>query len=61
MAGPSDPCQCSGELCLSVFWLSLGVALGVGRVVSFALPMGIPLVFMGLFYTNKHIYCLSGL
>lgn len=59
--GPSDPCQHSRELCLSVLWLSLGVALDLGRVVSFASSLGIPLVLMGLFNTKKHIYCLSGL
>lgn len=52
----------SSQGVVSVLWLSLGVVLDLGRGVSFGDPsLGTPLVFMGLFSTNKRIYCLSGL
>lgn len=43
----------------SSFWLSLGVALDLGRVVPFVPSLGTPLVSMGLLSTARNIYCLS--
>ena len=56
-------CQLSEQLCLSLsfLWLSLGVALDPGRVVSFACFWGTPLASMGLFSTARNTYCLSKL
>lgn len=54
LASAPGSCVCLSCGCL---W---EVALDLGRVVSFAPSLGIPLVLMG-FNTNKHIYCLSGL
>lgn len=47
--------------CLSLFGLSLGVALDLGRVISFVPSLGIPLVCNGLFNNARNIYCLSQL
>lgn len=44
----------------SLFWLSMGVALDLGRVISL-LPLGTPPVSMGLFNTARNIYDLSQL
>ena len=43
------------------FWLSFGVALDLGREVSFASSLGTPLSFMGLFNTARNICWLSPL
>lgn len=60
--GPTNCRQLSGELSksfFSYFSLSLGVALDLGRVASFASPLGMPLMSMGLFQIARNIYCLS--
>ena len=54
----SPPGNCLGP---SFFWLSLGVALDLGRVLYFAPSLRMPLVSMGLFNTARNIYCLSQL
>ena len=46
---------------LSSFWLSLGLALDLGRVVSFAPSLGTSFVSKRLFNTARSIYCLSRL
>lgn len=43
----------------SLFQLSLGVVLDLGREVSFAPSLGMPLAFNRLFNTARNIYCLS--
>lgn len=45
-------------LSLSFFWLSLGVALDLGRMVSLAPHLGIPLPSVCLFNTARYIYYL---
>lgn len=46
---------------LSSFWLSLEMPLNLGRVVSFAPPLGRSIVSKGLLVTCRSIYCLSSL
>ena len=57
--GPIDTCQFSGKS--SFFWLSLGLSLYLGRIVSVTLSLGMPFVFKGLFSPARNIYCLSWL
>lgn len=58
---PSAASSQGSCLSLSSFWLSLRVALDLGRVISFSLFWGTHLVSMGLFNTVRSIYCLPWL
>ena len=49
-------CQLSA---FSSFCLPLGLALDLGKIMSFALSLGTSLVPMGLFNTTRNMYCLS--
>lgn len=42
--------------CISLFWLSLGVALDLGRVVSFVPSLGTPLGYNRFFSNARSIY-----
>ena len=60
--GPTDCCQLSGAFSKPFFlWAIFGVALGPGRVISFAHSLGMTLASKGLFNTVRSIYCLSQL
>ena len=55
---PINCCQFFRDLSLSSFWLSLGVDLDIGRIVSSASSLGMPVSSMGAFNAAKNVYYL---
>ena len=52
-------CPCCQLSALSSLCLPLGLALDLGRIMSFALSLGTSLVLRELFNTTRNMHCLS--